>query len=259
MNTLSPTAPAGVPASAAAQRPKTESAKPGQLYAAFVRLVRKSHGWVGLWGAVFGLIFGFSGIWLNHRAILKLPAVAQEKVNAQLALPDPPPANAEEMSAWLQASLGLSGTANSVRVEHAKPVSWSEKALPAAASDAAAQSANPVKPATPKSAALMQPERWVFNFGGPNQIIQADYWRGNRSVGVTTTSNGLIATMTNMHKGTGMSIPWILLIDTWAGSMIFLSLSGVILWVQTNRRRAVGVAIFSVSLTLVLGITLTRL
>ena len=105
----------------------------------------------------------------------------------------------------------------------------------------------------------MQPEHWVFNFGGPNEIIQTDYWRGNRSVGITTTANGFLATLTNMHKGTGMSIPWILLVDTLAGSMIFLSISGVLLWVQTNRKRAVGVAIFSVATSLTLGLTLTRL
>ena len=42
-------------------------------YNTVIRWVRKSHGWVGLWGAVLGLLFGFSGIWLNHRAVLKLP------------------------------------------------------------------------------------------------------------------------------------------------------------------------------------------
>ena len=36
-------------------------------------------------------------------------------------------------------------------------------------------------------------------------------------------------------------VPWILLIDTLAGSMIFLSISGVILWWETHRKRAVGI------------------
>ena len=98
-----------------------------QRYATFVRWVRKSHGWVGLWGAVLGLLFGFSGIWLNHRAVLKLP-VSQERSNAQLALPDPAPATAEAMRDWLQDALDLSGPANSMRVEPAKPVQWTEKA-----------------------------------------------------------------------------------------------------------------------------------
>ncbi len=208
-------------------------------YNSVIRWVRKSHGWVGLWGAILGLLFGFSGIWLNHRAVLKLP-VTQNRSNAQLALPDPAPANAEDMRAWLQTALNIAGSANSTRVDAAKPVTWADKK-------------SSIQPP------LMQPEHWIFNFGGPNELVQADYWLGNRSVGVTTTANGIIATLTNMHKGTGMSIPWILLVDTLAGSMIFLSISGVLLWVQTNRKRAVGVAIFSVATSLSLGLTLIRL
>ena len=204
-----------------------------------IRWIRKCHGWVGLWGAVLGLLFGFSGVWLTHRTVFKLP-VTQTRSNAQLALPDPAPANADEMRAWIQTALGISGNANSTRVDAAKLVAWADKK----------SSGQPL---------LMQPEHWVFNFGGPNEIIQADYWRGNRSVGVTTTASGFLATLNNMHKGTGMSPPWILLVDTLAGSMIFLSISGVLLWVQTNRKRAAGVAIFSVATSLTLGLTLARL
>ena len=69
----------------------------------------------------------------------------------------------------------------------------------------------------------MQPERWTLNFGGPNKVIQVEYWVGNKSVGVRTTENGFVATLTNLHKGVGMPVPWILLIDTLAGSLIFLS------------------------------------
>nr|WP_244618443.1 hypothetical protein [Rhodoferax sediminis] len=56
-----------------------------------------------------------------------------------------------------------------------------------------------------------------------------------------------------------MSLAWILLIDTLAGSLIFLSLSGVILWVQTSRRRLVGLMIFSSSVALTLGLVAVRL
>ena len=65
-------------------------------YQKFIYWLRTSHGWIGLWGAVLGLLFGFSGIWLNHRSVLKLPT-AQVRSNAQVALPDPVPASAEEM------------------------------------------------------------------------------------------------------------------------------------------------------------------
>ena len=215
-----------------------------QRYATFVLWVRRTHGWIGLWGALLGLIFGLSGIWLNHRAVLKLPPVAQLRLNAQVALPDPPPASAEAMGLWLQKDLELPAPPNTVRIEPAKPVAWTEKIKPRKGSGEAL----PENRAAP----LMQPERWVFNFGGPHEQVQAEYWRGNRSVGVTTLSNGFLATLSNLHKGVGMSIPWILLVDTLAGSMIFLSISGVLLWVQMNRRRAIGLGIFSISAVLTL-------
>ena len=214
--------------------------------AAFVRWMRKTHGWFGLWGALLGLTFGTSGIWLNHRAVLKLPPMSQQRVNAQLALPDPAPATAAEMAVWLQKTLALDRPPNSTRIEPARRVAWAGTGDPAKSRDA-------------PPAALQQPERWVFSFGGPHAIVQADYWRGNRSVGVTTTSNGFMATLTNMHKGVGMSLGWILLVDTLAGSLIFLSLSGVILWLQTSRRRGIGLMIFGVSIAATLALVLARL
>jgi len=36
--------------------------------ATFIKWLRKVHGWVGLWGAVLGLLFGTTGFLLNHRA-----------------------------------------------------------------------------------------------------------------------------------------------------------------------------------------------
>ena len=42
--------------------------------AAFLKWLRVSHAWLGLWGAVLGLLFGVSGVLLNHRNVMKLPA-----------------------------------------------------------------------------------------------------------------------------------------------------------------------------------------
>jgi hypothetical protein len=197
---------------------------------AFVRWVRKTHGWFGLWGALLGLMMGTSGVWLNHRATLKLELPGQQQMNAQLALPDPAPASAEAMAAWLQDALKLDRGPFNTRVERSRPAPWDRK--------------------------LTQPERWQFSFGGPNRVVQVEYWVGNRSASVRTTSNGFIATLTNLHKGTSMPVPWILLIDTLAGSLIFLSLSGVILWWETNRQRKLGIGIFAVAVSVTVGLAL---
>ena len=197
---------------------------------AFVRWVRRTHGWFGLWGALLGLMMGVSGVWLNHRATLKLELPSQQQINAQLALPEPEPATAEAMAAWLQGALKLERGPNNTRVEPARPAPWDRQ--------------------------LMQPERWTFAFGGRDRVVQVEYWAGNRSASVRTTTNGFIATLTNLHKGVGMPVPWILLIDTLAGSLIFLSLSGLILWWETNRQRKLGIAIFATAVSVTVGLAL---
>lgn len=203
---------------------------------AVVRWVRRMHGWFGLWGAVLGLMAGLSGIWLNHRAVLKLPLPDQRQVNAQLVLPEPRPTTPEAMAAWLQQALTLPRGATNTRVERSRPVPWAEKGG--------------------EGRPPMQPERWQLTFGGPDRLIQAEYWVGNASVALRTTENGFIATLTNLHKGVGVPVAWILLIDTLAGSMIFLSVSGVVLWWETNRRRLVGLAIFGVSVAVTVALAI---
>ena len=206
----------------------------------FVRWVRRTHGWFGLWGALLGLIFGASGVWLNHRAVLKLQLPAQKTMNAQLSLPDARPQTPDAMATWLQGTLKLSGSVNNMRIERARPVPWAENAARGNGSERS----------------LMQPEHWTFNFGGPDRIVRVEYWVGNGSVNVRTMENGFFATLTNLHKGVGMPVPWILLVDTLAGSLIFLSLSGLVLWWETNRRRRLGIAIFGVSVIATLGLAL---
>ena len=232
-------------ASVDARRVKPKAEHPANRRATLVRWLRKTHGWFGLWGAVIGLIFGVSGIWLNHRAVLKLP-VAQQRTNAQIALPDPAPATPEAMDAWLQHALGVSEPANRVRVEKAKPVAWAERPAKGdghEGKDGATVSGPAAKP-------LMQPEQWTFNFGSATTQIQAEYWAGNRSVAIRQTDNGFLGTLMNLHRGNGASVSWVLLVDTFGGGIILLSLSGVLMWTQLNRRRLVGAAIAVTSLTL---------
>jgi uncharacterized protein len=206
---------------------------------AFVRWVRRMHGWFGLWGALLGLIFGTSGVWLNHRSVLKLQLPAQKVLDAQLALPDPRPETPPAMATWLRDALKLDRSASNLRIERARPVAWAEKAEEKG-----------------DGRQLMQPEHWNFAFGGPDRVVQIEYWVGNKSASVRTVENGFFASLTNLHKGIGMPVPWVLLVDTLAGSLIFLSLSGLILWWETNRRRRLGITIFGVSVMVTLGLAL---
>ena len=45
----------------------------------FLVWLRRAHAWIGFWGAVMGLLFGVSGILLNHRDEMKIPLASQEE------------------------------------------------------------------------------------------------------------------------------------------------------------------------------------
>lgn len=197
--------------------------------ATFLKWLRKMHGWIGLWGAALGLLFGTSGILLNHRDVLKIPAVQKQESTIQLTLPSPAPVDAEAMAAWVRQSLTLKPDAGKIKTDKPRPVAWGDKSL-------------------------TQPARWSASFVAPDSSVQAEYWVGNSFVTVKRNDTNGFGVLTNLHKGTGMSVAWILLVDTLAGSIILLSISGVLLWTMTNRKRLVGTAIAATSLALLFGV-----
>lgn len=196
-----------------------------------LRALRKIHGWIGLWGAVLGLLFGSTGILLNHRAVLKIPAARTQESTVQLPLPDPAPTDAKAMAAWLRSTLKLAPRPGRVREEAARPVAWGDQNL-------------------------TQPAHWTASFATPGANVQMDYWLGNTYVTVRRGDNNLFATLSNLHKGVGVGLGWVLLVDTLAGSIVLLSLTGVILWVGLNRRRQVGGLIVASSLLITVVLAL---
>lgn len=198
-----------------------------------IRWLRKMHGWIGLWGATLGLLFGVSGILLNHRAVMKIPAVQVQESTLQMPLPQPAPASAKEMVEWLQGELKFDHPNLKSREEPAHGVAWGDKAM-------------------------TQPGHWQMSLTTPRMNVQADWWVGNSFVTLKRSDNNFFAVLTNLHKGVGMGVAWVLLADTLAGSIILLSLSGVLLWTQLNRKRVIGavIGIGGLTLTVVLALRL---
>ncbi len=192
--------------------------------AAFLRWLRRAHGWLGLWGAVVGLLFGATGIVMNHRAILPLPLKKVEKTSAQIALAQPPQ-DAQALAAMLQVRLGFEGESPRLKVEPAKTVYWNGQ------------------PVT-------QPELWQIWFEAPQRYARAEYYVGNRFASVETFDPNLVATLTRLHQAIGVSVLWVLVADSIAGSIVLLALSGLALWTRLEPRRTAGLALGLVSLGL---------
>ena len=202
--------------------------------AVIVKWLRKTHGWIGLWGAVLGLLFGSTGILLNHRDVLRIPAAQAQETTVQVPLPSPAPGTPQALAAWLKRSLKLEPEPGRIRAEAARPVAWGDQSV-------------------------IQPARWSASFTSPSGNVQAEYWVGNSFVTLKRSDNNFFATLSNLHKGVGMGVAWVLLVDTLAGSIILLSLSGIVLWALTNRRRTVGIVIGAASLLAAGGLALTSI
>jgi hypothetical protein len=210
------------PASAAPRRAGPAGAA-ARRRGVFLKWLRNAHSWIGLWGAVLGLLFGLTGFFQNHRAVMKIDTGAPQVSTLRLPLPTPAPATPAELAAWLQTELKLPKPPERVQREPAKPVAWGDKSV-------------------------TQPEHWQLFFRSPKTIVQAEYWAGGNLVNVRRSEPGLLATLENLHRANGVNAAWILIADTLAGGMILLSITGVLLWTGLNRRRTIGAAILAVSI-----------
>ncbi|HZW23448.1 PepSY-associated TM helix domain-containing protein [Noviherbaspirillum sp.] len=185
--------------------------------AIFLTWLRKTHLYVGLWGAVLGLLFGVTGFLLNHRAIMKIPVEKTVQRTAQVALPGHSFGKPEELSAWLQQELNFAPAAPPViKTQPAKAVVWADREV-------------------------MQPERWTVTLTRPERGVTAEYFVGNRFVKLDQVDATPIGTLTRLHMSIGVNAFWVLLSDTIAGGMILLSITGLLLWTQLHTVRTIAV------------------
>jgi uncharacterized protein len=223
MSSLAPIAPAARTSAEMAESARHARRSPR---ATFIKWLRQIHGWVGLWGAALGLLFGTTGFLLNHRGgMLHVSTGAPQVSTIQVPLPSPPPGNPRELAHWLRHDFGITGRPGRVQQEPEHPVAWGQHET-------------------------KQPEHWSLMFSAPSEMVTADYWVGDSFVTLKRSDNRFLATLTNLHKGVGLGIGWVLLVDTLAGSIILLSLSGVLLWALLHRRRAIAVVLVLGSISL---------
>ncbi len=191
----------------------------------FLKWLRRTHAWFGLWGAAMGLLFGITGILLNHHNVLKIHLAHQVQTEIQLPLPHPQPATPKELASWLGQTLHFNSQHPKIQREASKPVIWNNQPF-------------------------TQPELWKITLRNPKRMIQADYWQGNAFVSVKQGEGNFFSILVNLHKGSGMGIGWVLLADTLAGGLIILSITGTLMWTHLHGTRlaAAGLGLGSLGL-----------
>jgi uncharacterized protein len=198
-------------------RPSYYSLLPARLgRGAFLTWLRRVHAWIGLWGAALGILFGVTGILLNHRGDIMSISWAQfEQTTIQMPLPHPRPETPEALATWLGAELGIAKPPRQARAQPARTVVWNGQNV-------------------------TQPQRWNVSFAAPHAFISGEYWVGNSFVTVRRSDANFWAFLNSLHRAGGMGAGWILLADAVAGSFILLALSGVLLWTRLHGPRLVA-------------------
>ncbi|MFD0913462.1 PepSY-associated TM helix domain-containing protein [Methylophilus luteus] len=187
----------------------------------FLKRLRDIHGWLGLWGAILGLLFGATGIIHNHRTVLKIELEKPKSSEIQMVVPDEAKSSPESMGIWLRKELSMDREPR-LKKEKAETVSWDGKDV-------------------------KQPEHWDVRFVAPQYKVIADYWVGSNMVKIKRTDETWVGAIDNFHRANGAGIGWVLLADSIGGSMILLSITGVLLWTELNRRKTIGAIVFVVS------------
>jgi hypothetical protein len=187
--------------------------------ARLLRALRKLHAWIGLSGAALGLLFGVTGFLMNHRAVMKLPGGHTEVEKVQLELAGPA-ASPEALARDLAARLGFAPERARWQVQAPKPVRFGGASVTAAGS-------------------------WTVMLGTHSRQARATYQPGNRTVEVEQRRADLLGALQRMHKADAGHGPWILLADAFAGALVFLTLSGILLWTRLagGKLLAAGLAV----------------
>ena len=187
--------------------------------AAFLRTLRRCHAWVGLAGLGFGLLFGGTGFLMNHRAIMRIDTGAFQERRVTVDLPEAP-ATPEALARLLAARFGLAP----------ERVKWLVK---------------PARAGRLGDAEVTAPEQWNLLFIGHAHFARANYVPGNRSLDVEQKDANLIGALERLHKADAGQAGLILVMDAFAGALVFLSLSGALLWTRFDGPRLLAAGLAS--------------
>jgi uncharacterized protein len=196
------------------------------------RWIRQLHLWIGAWGAIAAVIYGFTGLVMNHRFGDGAWPQGDSEEAGRLVFEVPATARTtpEALSTWLASAHGL----DTQVVRKGKP---GEGRL--------------------GSGAVQQPEKWNLSGGTARSSWSLEYVPGNATAEVKRNRQTALAAFNRLHKGVGGGWLWILLADSFAIGMLLLGLSGIWMWARGRTPKQMLASVLGLStgvLAVVLGL-----
>lgn len=219
----------------------------------FLVWLRRSHGWLGIWGAVAGILFGLTTIAMVHANIFRTGEDTRTVV--QLPVNGTAIDSVDDLGAFVKAELGLrtewrqprnapptvalaeSGTAEGLETAIATAMGAMGSGGRQGGGAVGAQSNQPV---------------FITQFTSPQRTLDLRYVAGNEYIQIVDTERGFFETMNRLHRGNGAQLGWTLLGDAFSGALIVLALSGVLLWSRMDGSRLLAIGLGSAGLLAVM-------
>lgn len=198
------------------------------------RWIRQVHLWIGAWGALAAIIYGFTGLVMNHRFGDGAWPQGDSAESGRLTLQVPPESRTtpEALTAWL-------------RTTHALDTQVLRKPKP----DDAKLGGRDVP----------QPEKWTLSGGTATASWSLEYVPGNATAEVKQTRHTLLAGINRLHKGVGGGWAWTLLADSFAIGMLLLGLSGMWMWARGRSGRQMLASVLGLSVLVLAAVLVPAL
>jgi hypothetical protein len=177
------------------------------------RWIRQIHLWIGAWGALAAVLYGFTGLVLNHRMGENAwpQGDSRDAGATTLQVPSEARTSPEQLSLWLQQTQHLD-------IQNIR-----------------------------KGGRDGGPSKWNLSGGTAADSWQLEYAPGSDSAELKRSRQNFLAAINRLHKAVGGGIGWRVLADSFAIAMLLLGLSGIWMWARGRSWRQMALSVFCAS------------
>jgi hypothetical protein len=196
------------------------SATRSRRAAGHYRWIRQLHLWIGAWGALAAILYGATGLVMNHRFGDNAWPQGESRGAgaATLAIPAQARATPEALSLWLRDRHRLEATL----------IRRGEAGGRGGATGGDAPT-------------------WRLSGGNARASWSLAYAPGTATATLERSRQTPLAAFNRLHKGVGGGAWWILLADSFAIGMLLLGLSGLWMWARGRGMREMAFSVMGLS------------
>ena len=199
----------------------TDNARPRRRSHTAYRWVRQLHLWIGAWGALAAILYGFTGLILNHRIGENAwpQGDTDETARVSLSVPAEARATPEQLSLCLKSTEQLD--AQLIRKGGG--------------------------PGGGGGGGEAKPAKWSFSGGTAGNSWSVEYQPGHEDATLKRSHHSPLAAFNRLHKAVAGGLAWAVLADSFAIGMLLLGLSGIWMWARGRSAREMVFSVMGLS------------